>query len=1127
MIETLIKGSLHSRLLVFIMAIAVACGGYYAYSNLTIEAFPDPTDTQVQLITIYNGQPSEEVERRVSIPLERALNGVPGLYRLRSISLFGLSQLTLTFEDGVDPLIARQQISERIPDANLPAGISPDLGPLATPIGEVYRYTLEGQGADPMTLRTIQDWVVRPAILRVPGVADVVSYGGLVKEVHVEPDPTKMASLGVVLDDLFQALSKASQNASGGSLERGAELFVIRSLGTFKTTADIGKVRVGFHAGVPVKVSDVATVTIGYLPRQGVVTRNGDEDTVEGIVLMRRGQNPSVVLEALRERLKDLHEHSLPSGQINFVQTVNKDKSVSIDAQYTDENAVSVKKPLGTFTGPCADATGPPHSPVLATLVCSGVELRALKVDDAIDIYSTKTGAAPTIIARGLRAPHVRVVPFYDRSDLVETTLDTVFHNLAEGALLVSVVLFIFLLSVRASLLVTLVIPLSLAASFMYLHMRGMSANLLSMGAVDFGIIVDGAVILVEHVFGHCAGDAYQQMNNEERTKTIFEASREVARPTLYSLLIIVAAYLPIFALQRVEGRIFAPMAHTVVSALMGAMIVSFTLVPSLAFFALRRHKKIRESPVLRVARRGYDPILIHAMRNPLAVFLAAGALLLAGVELAPRLGTEFLPELNEGALYVTYTLPAPISLTEGRKLTPKITALMRKDLPEVTELLSQLGRPEDGTDPTLPSNLEVFVKLKPMKEWRPSIHTLDDIVEVMDKNLKAIPGLEYNFSQPIRDNVAENISGQFGQVAVKIYGEDLGELQKLAEAMENEIGKVAGVADLGIVRSSEQPSISVTPNRDALTRWDLDLGSLQDYLETALSGHTATELWEAEKRFDVTVRLPVGARHSVEAIRNLRVPLKNGAIVPVRALADVDVGSSRAVITRENGKRYVGIRMNVRNRDLGSFIAEAQQRVNASVKLPVGYDLLWGGEFENQQRAMKRLTLVLPLSILLTFLLLFSAFGTVWDASIILINMPVALLGGFLGLSFVGMTLSVSAAVGFIALLGQAVLNGVLVVSAIRARIDKGEDLWGATIDGARERLRAVLMTALLASLGLLPAAMSHAIGSETQRPIAVVVVGGTISSALLTLIVLPVSYYWAGVLRDRWRKRCSVQST
>ncbi|HEY4245181.1 MAG TPA: CusA/CzcA family heavy metal efflux RND transporter [Kofleriaceae bacterium] len=1026
--DGLIHGSLRTRLLVFILAVFLAAAGWISYKNLTIEAFPDPTDTQVQIITLYPGQPTEEVERRVSIPLERALNGVPGLFRLRSVSLFGLSMVTLTFDDGVDPLVARQQITERLPDANLPAGIEPDLGPLATPIGEVYRYTLDGT-ADPMTLRTVQDWIVLPAIKRVPGVADVVSYGGLVEEVHVEPNTTKMAALGVVLDDLFQALQNASKNASGGTIERGSQVFIIRSLGTFLNADDIAKVRVGFHAGVPVKLGDVATVTIGYQPRQGVVTRGQNLDTVEGIVLMRRGENPSVVLAALRERVEELRAHALPAG--------------------------------------------------------------------------------------------VNLVPFYDRTDLVDTTLDTVFHNLAEGATLVAVVLFIFLLSVRASLVVTLVIPLSLAASFIYLRSRGMSANLLSMGAVDFGIIVDGAVILVEHVFGHCAGEEYQRMNEGERVAAIFKAAKEVARPTLYSLLIIVAAYLPIFGLQRVEGRIFGPMAHTVVSALIGAMIVSFTLVPVLSFFALRRHKAVRESPVLRVASRGYRPLLMSAMRNPLAVITIAFGLVVAGVELAPRLGTEFLPELNEGSLYVTYTLPATISLTEGRKLTPRITALMRRGIPEITELLSQLGRPEDGTDPTLLNNLEVFVKLKPMSEWRPEIHTLDDIIEEMNKNLKEFPGIEYNFSQPIRDNVAENISGQFGQVAVKIYGDDLDQLQKLAEGTENAIAKVAGVADLGIVKASEQPAIGLRPKRDALTRWDMDLGSLQDYVETALSGHTASELWDGEKRFDVTVRLPVTSRQTIDVIKNLRVPLKDGAIVPIKALADVSIDSSRAAITRENGKRYVGIRMNVRNRDLGSFIAEAQQRFAAEVKLPTGYDVLWGGEFENQQRAMKRLTLVLPLSILLTFLLLFSAFGSVWDATIILLNIPVALLGGLVGLAAVGMTLSVSAAVGFIALLGQAVLNGVLVVSAIRARVDKGQDLWSATIEGARERLRAVLMTALLASLGLLPAAMSHAIGSETQRPIAVVVVGGTISSALLTLIVLPVTYYWAGALRERFRRR------
>jgi cobalt-zinc-cadmium resistance protein CzcA len=1065
MIEKLLDTSLRTRMLVFIGALTIAAMGYTSYKDLTIEAFPDPTDTSVQVITLYPGQPAEEVERRVSIPLERALNGVPGTIHQRSISLFGLSVVTMTFEDGVDVLDARQQMFERLGDANLPSDANARLGPLATPIGEVYRYTLESKDCDPQTLRTIEEWVMEPALLRVPGVADVTSYGGLVKEIHVEPDPAKMAALGVVLDDVFQALSKGSNNASGGLVERGEQGFVIQSKGTLHTdiqlachpdkpahdgTEDIGEIRVGYHNQVPVKIRDVAAVVVGFAPRQGVVSRQTNTDTVQGIVLMRKGSNPSKVLEGIRDKVKELQEHSMPKG--------------------------------------------------------------------------------------------VSIVPFYDRTDLVDTTLDTVFHNLAEGALLVTTVLFLFLLSVRASLVVALVIPLSLAASFIYLHTRGMSANLLSMGAVDFGIIVDGAVILVEHVFEHAAGPAYQQMKPEERIQTIYSAARQVARPTLFSLLIIVAAYLPIFALQRVEGRIFAPMAHTVVSALLGAMVVSFTVVPVLCFFALRRHKKVKESPVLKVARRLHDPLLLACMRNPAAVAIACAGMLAGGWVLGPRLGSEFLPELNEGSIYCTFTLPATASLSEGRKLAPKIVKLLRGEpLPEmtpeqakavhpipdasgkgssVTEVLSQLGRPEDGTDAKLFNNFEVFIKLKPMSEWGPGLHTLDDIVAIQSENLKAIPGIEYNFSQPIRDNVNENISGQQGQIAIKIYGEDTRVLRQLAEQVENEVGKVPGIVDVGIVKAAEQPVIAVGPDRKALARWDQDLGSFQDYIETALSGHAASELREGEKKFDVTVRFPKAAREDLSSIRELRVPLKDGSLIPVSALATVDMAKGPAAITRDNGKRYIGVRTNIRNRDLGSAIAEAQERVAAKVKFPTGYEITWGGEFENQQRAMKRLELVLPLSIVLTFFLLFSAFGVVWDAMLIILNLPVALLGGLVGLAVAGMTLSVSAAVGFIALLGQAVLNGVLVVSAIRARRERGEDLWTATIEGTRERLRAILMTALLASLGLLPAAMSHAIGSETQRPIAMVVVCGTISAALLTLVVLPVSYYWAGAARE-WVQR------
>jgi heavy metal efflux system protein len=1025
-LDLLLRSCLKNRLAPFVLAAVLACGGWYAFTQLTVEAFPDPTDTQVQIITLFSGQPTEEVERRVSIPLERVVNGIPGLFRQRSVSLFGLSFVTLTFNDGVDPRLARQQVLERIAQADLPAGVQPGLGPMATPIGEVYRYTIDGGGADPMTLRTLQDWQVRPQILQVQGVADVVSYGGLLKEFHVEPDPTRMASLNVGLEDVFVALRKASDNASGGYLERGAEMFVIRSLGIFRDLGDIEQVRVAWHRGVPVTVKDVASVRVGYAPRQGVVSRDADEDAVEGIVLMRRGENPSVVLAALRDKIADINGRILPRG--------------------------------------------------------------------------------------------IAVRPFYDRTELVDTTLHTVFHNLVEGALLVVLVLFLFMLSVRASLIVAAVIPLSLLASFLYLHLRGLSANLLSMGAVDFGIIVDGAVILVEHLFHRAVARAPAAAETlEER---ILDAAREVAKPTLFSLLIIIAAYIPIFSLQRVEGRIFSPMANTVVSALVGALLVSFTLVPVLSLYSLRNARPLRESPLLTWAQRAHVPSLRWAMQNPEFVLTFAGGALLATLVLLPRLGSEFLPELNEGALYATFTLPGNVSLTSGRKLVPLLKERLRRT-PEVTGMLSQLGRPEDGTDPTLASNLEIFVRLKPLDAWRPQMHTLDDLVGEMEKNLRDVPGIEYNFSQPIRDNVNENISGQFGQIAVKIYGDDLDTLQQAAEKTLATIAPVRGVADLGIVKSGELPQIAVRLDRQALARYDLDLADVQDYIETAMGGHIASEIWEGERRFDVTVRFPSATREDVGSIRKVMLPLKQGALIPISAVADVSMGTGRAAITRENGRRYIGVRMNVRDRDMGSFVAEARSKVAAAVPMPPGYEIAWGGEFENQQRAMARLKLVIPLSLALTFLLLFSAFGSIADCLLILTNVPFALIGGVCGLALAGMPLSVSAAVGFIALLGQAVLNGVLVVAAIRSRLETGEGLYDAVVSGTRDRLRAVLMTALLASLGLLPAALSHAIGSETQRPIAVVVVAGTLSAAALTLIILPVTYYWAARVRERLSRR------
>ncbi len=1015
--EKLVSFSLQNKGAVLFITLVVAVWGWLSFRDLTIEAFPDPTDTQVNVITLFAGQPSEEVERQIGLPLERALNGTPGLNRLRNISLFGLSYITLTFNDGVEVLQARQQVLERMRDADLPNGVTPELGALATPIGEIYRYTLTGAGGDPMKLRTLQDWVVRPMILRTNGVADVTGYGGLVKEIHVLPDPGQLAAFGLTLQDVDTAIKAGSMNASGGTLERGSEQFVIRSDGLFHTLDDLREVRVATHEGTPVFLKSVAEITEGWAPRQGVVNRGVDSDAIQGIVLMRRGENPSAVLDRIKISLEAINKRLEPEG--------------------------------------------------------------------------------------------VKVAPFYDRTDLVNTTLTTVGHNLLEGALLVTFVLFIFLLDLRASIIVALLIPISLLSSFIYLKLRGMSANLLSMGAVDFGVIVDGGVVIIESILfrlshAHDQGSRPEATTIEERIR---RATVHVVRPTVYSLLIIMAAYLPIFMLERVEGRMFSPMANTVVSALVGALVFSVTLVPVLAALTYRKAIVHKESPVLRVAARGYAPALAWSLKNPAVVLTLATIGLLAAVFTVPKLGSEFLPELNEGSLYVTITLPSNISLSEGRKLTPKVVALLQA-APEVDQVMSQLGRPDDGTDPSLSNNLEIFVKLKAPEEWPKNTRTLSDVIDTLGKQLNGIPGIEVNFSQPIRDNVADSISGQKGQIAVKLYGDDLGQLQKQAEKVKAIIAGIDGVADLGIVKSGVVPQIQVSPDRVALARYGMALGEFQQVFQTAIGGRPDGEFWEGERRFDVVMRLPLSSRDDVEKIRKLRIPVEGGVTVPLEGLAKVGVGFGRASINRENGRRYIGIRMNVRGRDMGSFVNDAREMVEQKAPLPQGITSEWGGEFESKERAMHRLLTVVPVALLLTLLLLFKAYDSFPRAVLTLLNVPFALMGGVFGLAAAGMPLSVAAAVGFIALIGQASLNGVLVMSAIADRRNRGEPLQDSIVHGATERLRPVLMTASLAALGLVPAAVSRGIGSEMQKPLAVVIVAGTISACVLTLVLLPVMY-------------------
>lgn len=1014
MIESLISWSLKHRFAVLLAAAIMLAWGYASFRETSIEAFPDPTDTQVNVITLVPGQPAEELERQVSIPIERVVNGTPGLARVRTVNLFGLSFMTLSFRDGVDALTARAQTLERLRLANLPKGITPQLGSLSTPIGEIYRYTLTAPQPDPLELRTLQDWVIRPHLLRVEGVADVVSYGGLQREIHVNPDPVLLAARGLTIEEIADALELSSLNAAGGVVEQGVEQLIVRSQGLFASLDDIRRTAVATRGGTPVFLSDVASVREGWSPRQGVVGRGTDGDAVEGIVLMRRGENPSVILEALREEVRELNAHVLPQG--------------------------------------------------------------------------------------------TQISTFYDRTELVDSTLATVGRNLLEGAILVVLVLFAFLLDLRAALIVAVVIPLSLAAAFAYLHARGMSANLISMGAVDFGIIVDGAVVIIEAIVHKLSKQEHGQAGLSPAAR-IERAVRDVARPTVFSLLIIIAAYLPIFLLERVEGRIFAPLAHTVVAALLGSLAFSITLVPVLATFAYRKPRAHKVSPLLRLLERMYMPLLRGSLKHPIIVVSLALLSLAGGANILRHRGSEFLPELNEGSLYLTFTLPSNISLTEGRKLAPTLSDML-KPFPEVESYLSQLGRPEDGTDPKLANNLELFIKLRPQSEWPESTPTLSALIDKMSAAYEAIPGLEVNFSQPIRDNVNENISGQVGQVALKIYADDLNTLQTTAEACKKALETVPGMADLGIVKAGVVPQIRVLPRRESLGRFNLTMEGLQSFLSSALGGRVVGDFWEGDRSFDIVIRLPEAARDTVETISNLRVPTGRGALVPLEELADVDVTFGRAAINRENGQRYVGIRMNVRGRDLGSFVKDAQAAIEQHVPPVHGIKMEWGGEFESKERAMDRLLLLVPVALLLTLGLLFNAFRSLPLALLVLGNVPFALIGGAIGLWWMDMPMSIAAAVGFIALVGQASLNGVLVLSAIEEKRARGLELTLAVLEGSRERLRAVLMTAALAAFGLVPAALSKSMGAETQRPIAVVIVGGTVSAALLTLIVLPVIY-------------------
>ena len=1002
--------ALGQKFLVLALTVLFAVGSFFAFRSLPIEAFPDVIDTQTQIITQWPGHAAEEIEKQITTPIETQVNGTPHLSVLRSISLFGLSIVTVTFEDGTDDYFARAQVSERLLDVTLPNGVQAQLGSLSSASGEIYRYTIQAPSDMPLVeVKALQDWTLERAYRSVPDVADVVGFGGGTKQFQVLINPDRLRDYNVTLTQVFNAVQNGNQNAGGNFIQHGSEEYVVRGIGIVKTPADIGNIVVASHGGTPVLLNQVAEVKIDAGVRRGIVGKDGDPDIVEGIVLLRRGENALETLKHIEEKTEELNR-TLPAG--------------------------------------------------------------------------------------------VKIIPHYDRTDLINRTVHTVERNLAEGASLAVLVLLFFLFNFRAALIVAVVIPLALLMAFAMSYFFNIPANLISLGAIDFGIIVDGAVIMIEAIFTRIKLDAGTRTVDE----AIIEAAGEVGTAILFSQAIIILALLPVFTLQRVEGRLFRPLAFTLTFAMVGALICSLTLIPVLASMAFK-HLKERENPLVHYATQIYEPILNFFLENRLMTLTIAICAVLIGGMVFTRLGTDFLPKLDEGSLWVRATMPNSISLQDAAEITPHIREILLS-FPEVKTTVTQLGRPDDGTDPAGVNNAETFVDLKPQEEW-PKGLTKPQLIEQMETKLKSIPGVDYDFSQPITDNIDEAVSGVKGAPdSIKIFGDDLVELQKLTDQVKEAITKVPGVAQLSTDQLGGQSQLQIEIDRARAARYGLNAADIQTVVETAIGGKADSQVIEGESRFDVVVRLAEQNRANVETIGDIQVSTPDGQNIPLRDIANLRVTQGYTYINREANERRAVVRFDVRDRDLGSTVADAKKAVAEKVQIPPGYRMVWSGQFENQQRAVARLEIIVPVAVLMIFILLYTAFNSVRDSLVILLCVPFGAVGGALALNLTGETLSVSAIIGFVALFGFSVLNGVLLVSAFRKFRDLGMSLSDAIHAGAKQQLRPVLMTGMLAMLGLVPAAMSTEAGSEVQKPLAIVIIGGLLTATVLTLICLPMIY-------------------
>ncbi len=1037
-LKSVIAFSLKNRYLIISLSFLLVIVGVITFRNMPIEAFPDVTNTEISVITQWPGRSAEEVEKFVTIPIEIALNPVQQKISLRSTSIFGLSYVKLIFDDEVKDPQARQQVMNLLQNATLPAGILPSVQPPTGPTGEVYRYTLRSTVRDVRELKTIQDWVIDRRLRAVPGVGDVVSFGGKTKTYEIKVNPGKLTSLGITPLDVFTAVQKTNINIGGDIIIENNQAYVVRGIGLLNDINEIKNIIIMNNNGVPILVKDVAEVEISNVPRLGWVARadglkdstgkrniTDEADVVEAIVLMRKGENPSKVVEAIKKQINKLNEVVLPAD--------------------------------------------------------------------------------------------TKIVSYYDRSDLIEYATHTVLHNLVEGILLVTLLVSLFMFNWRTTLIVSIIIPMALLFAFICLSLMGMSANLLSLGAVDFGIIIDGAVVMVEGMFVILDTKSMEmgmaRFNKIAKLGLIKNHGAQLGKAIFFAKVIIITGLLPIFAFQKVEGKMFSPLAYTLGFALLGALITTLTLVPVLISLLLNKNVHEKHNPFVHHLTGFMLNGFTRAFKHRKLIIPLSLIVMVIGIYSFKYLGSEFLPELNEGSIWLRIQTPYSISLDKSVEISTKARKILI-EFPQVKYCVSQTGRPDDGTDVAGFYNNEFSVMLYPESEWEPKM-SKEELIDKMNEKLSVLPGVNLNFSQPIMDNVEEAVSGVKGSICVKVYGDSLNYMESKVDEVYTILKGVKGIEDLGVIHNIGQPELDINLDQQKLALYGVATADANSVVSMAIGGLPASTLYEGIKTFDIRIRLPQEFRKSPADIGNLLVPTQSGSKVPIKELADISRKTGPCLIFRDDNERYSAVKFSVRGRDMGSTIAEAQEKVNKAVNLKRGYTMAWQGDFENQQRAETRLAQVVPISLFLIFLLLFTMFGNLKDAGLVFLNVPFAIVGGIVALHITGTNFSISAGIGFIALFGICIQDGVLLITVFKQNIEKikgqSNSLYSAIKLGVNSRIRPVMMTAMMAAIGLLPAAISHGIGSESSRPLARVVIGGILCAMIFSLWVFPLIFAWS----------------